>query len=130
MAVRKKLIRTISASHSPVVGLEKAMDKDAEEELGDVSATMRAEEEQLREISRKEEAERDVKMEKARQEDLKGPPDVLDKKFKALEYLLNQSKVGYMVTSSLARDENSRVISSCTPQSCYHRCRNKKRWTT
>lgn len=75
------------------VDLEKDMDKQAEENLQGVSATMRAEEERMREASKQEEITRDANLEKQRQEDMKGGQDGLDKKFKALEYLLSQSKL-------------------------------------
>jgi len=74
---------------------EKEMDKEAEGNHEGVSSAMRKEEEQLREASMKEEADREAKLEKQRQEDLKGGEDGMDKKFKALEYLLSQSKAGW-----------------------------------
>jgi len=92
MAPRKNGVK--AASPLSEVNREKEMDEEAEESLEGVSAAMRKEEEELREASRKEEVERDAKLEKQRQEDLKGGQDGLDKKFKALEYLLSQSKVG------------------------------------
>ena len=54
---------------------------------------MRREEETMTKKREKEDAKRDDEMAKKRQEDLAAGSGEVDKKFKALEYLLNQSKV-------------------------------------
>lgn len=58
-----------------------------------VSATMLAEEERMRELSERDEAKRNQRLEAERKKDLDGGKEVVDSKFKALEYLLSQSKV-------------------------------------
>lgn len=58
-----------------------------------VSETMRKEEEKMRKISDKEESARQEKMEAEREQDRKGGSEAVDSKYKALEYLLSQSKV-------------------------------------
>jgi len=58
-----------------------------------VSGTMRAEEERMRAVSSKEEQQRASRLEKEREADIKGGKDGVDTKFKALEFLLSQSKV-------------------------------------
>jgi len=74
-----------------------------------VSGTMRAEEERMRAVSRKEEEQRASKLEKEREADIKGGKDGVDTKFKALEFLLSQSKVsGVRVNAcSWTNHENS-----------------------
>lgn len=62
-------------------------------DMEDVSGTMRAEEERMRAVSRKEEEQRASKLEKEREADIKGGKEGVDTKFKALEFLLSQSKV-------------------------------------
>lgn len=54
---------------------------------------MREEEEKMARIREKEEAKRDEHMAKERKKDIEGGKEVVDTKFKALEYLLSQSKV-------------------------------------
>ena len=58
-----------------------------------VSDSMRAEEDKMREASNAEEARRAERLEKQRKEDMEGGPKEVDKKYKALEHLLSQSKV-------------------------------------
>lgn len=59
-----------------------------------ISRAMREEEEKMAQKRQKEESKRDERMAKERQKDVDGGKDVVDQKFKALEYLLSQSKVG------------------------------------
>lgn len=69
-----------------------------------VSETMRAEEEKMRQISERDEAKRQQRLDEEREKDLKGGPGAVDGKFKALEYLLSQSKVHGSARSSRAPD--------------------------
>ena len=62
----------------------------------DVSESMLKEEEQMRIQREKVDAKRDAKLQKEVEKDLKGGEKAVDSKFKALEYLLNQSKVRYL----------------------------------
>lgn len=62
--------------------------KDAE-----ISDAMKREEEAMTRKAQKEQEKRDKAMEEERKKDLEAGSDNVDKKFKALEYLLNQSKV-------------------------------------
>lgn len=55
---------------------------------------MQKEEEQMRRKREKEDVVRDKRLEKERQKDVEGGQEKVDGKFKALEYLLSQSKVG------------------------------------
>lgn len=66
-----------------------------------ISSTMRAEEEKMRQISEQDEAQRQRKLDGEREKDLKGGPGAVDSKFKALEYLLSQSKVGHSKSQPL-----------------------------
>lgn len=54
---------------------------------------MEEEEEKMAEIRRKEDEKRERKMAAEREKDLKGGPEAVDSKYKALEYLLSQSKL-------------------------------------
>lgn len=67
----------------------------AKSQLG-VSETMEEEERKMAAISRKDEEDRDRKLREDRQQDIKGGEKAVDSKFKALEYLLSQSKVRAM----------------------------------
>lgn len=58
-----------------------------------ISEAMLREEERMRRVAEKKQAARDEKMEAERRKDLNAGTEAVDKKFKALEYLLNQSKV-------------------------------------
>ena len=58
-----------------------------------VSETMREEEEKMRKMSERDEVQRQKKMEQERKKDLEGGSGAVDSKYKALEYLLSQSKV-------------------------------------
>lgn len=62
-------------------------------QMNGVSASMRAEEARFASQSRSSDARRDAQMEEQRQQDLKGGAGAVDGKFKALEYLLSQSKL-------------------------------------
>lgn len=78
-----------------------ATDLDANaNDMEGVSGTMRAEEERMRTASRKQEEQRASKLEKEREADIKGGKDGVDTKFKALEFLLSQSKVSRRVKCS------------------------------
>ncbi len=82
-------------SSPPSAGVSPAnMVEDREARLGSgLSETMRVEEKAMRDASRKQEEARDRELEKERQSDLQGGSSAVDTKFKALEYLLSQSKV-------------------------------------
>jgi ATP-dependent DNA helicase len=58
-----------------------------------LSEAMIKEEERMQKASEKAQAARDKKMELERRKDVDAGADAVDKKFKALERLLNQSKV-------------------------------------
>jgi len=58
-----------------------------------ISDAMKQEEEAMTRKAQREQAQRDEAMEQERQKDLEAGSETVDKKFKALEYLLNQSKV-------------------------------------
>jgi hypothetical protein len=60
---------------------------------GMLSEAMLQEEERMQKASEKAQAARDKKMELARRKDVDAGAEAVDKKFKALERLLNQSKV-------------------------------------
>jgi ATP-dependent DNA helicase len=62
-----------------------------------ISEAMRHEEEQMEQKRQREQAKRDEEMAKERQKDVSGGEKVVDKKFKALEFLLNQSKVRVLI---------------------------------
>ncbi|KAK6002365.1 hypothetical protein QM012_002003 [Aureobasidium pullulans] len=62
-------------------------------EKSEISSNMEAEEAKMAEARRIKEEKRDQELEAERQKDLKGGKKVVDTKFKALEYLLNQSKL-------------------------------------
>ncbi|KAJ9636720.1 putative ATPase [Coniosporium tulheliwenetii] len=71
-----------------------------------VSKTMIAEEEQMRQNSDAHEVARSSKLEESRKADLAGGEEVVDKKFKALEYLLSQSKLySTIMLSQMQRQE-------------------------
>lgn len=82
-----------------------------------VSEAMLREENEMAEKRREEQIRRDKEMEQQRKKDLKGGKGQTDSKFKALEYLLNQSKVcGQMfviiiVLETLYNLENSTISS-------------------
>jgi len=73
-----------------------------EEGSANVPEHMRAEEEKMRQISRKQDEARDKGFEMERQKDIRGGEKVVDNKFKALEYLLSQSKVSPAVCTDYA----------------------------
>lgn len=62
-------------------------------DISGVNETMQAEEERMRAISRQQDEEREARLDKEREADIKGGSKAVDTKFKALEYLLSQSKV-------------------------------------
>ncbi len=82
-------------SSPPSAGLSPAnLVEDGDAGLGSaLSETMRAEEKAMLDASRRHEEARDRELEKERQSDLQGGSSAVDTKFKALEYLLSQSKV-------------------------------------
>ncbi|KAF4552086.1 SNF2 family N-terminal domain-containing protein 13 [Elsinoe fawcettii] len=59
----------------------------------DVSKTMEAEEEKMLAARRKQEEKREKELEAERKSDLEGGSEKIDSKYKALEYLLSQSKL-------------------------------------
>lgn len=65
----------------------------SKKEKNGVSEAMRVEEEEMARQREEEEAKRNEEMAKERQKDIEGGTQVVDQKFKALEYLLTQSKV-------------------------------------
>jgi ATP-dependent DNA helicase len=67
-------------------------DNDTTKEEG-ISEAMRAEEREMMRIHQEEQAKRDEEMAEERRKDIEGGKQNVDKKFKALEHLLNQSKV-------------------------------------
>jgi ATP-dependent DNA helicase len=81
-----------------------------------VSKQMLAEEEQMRLRREKEDAKREAQLEKERKDDLEGGKEVLDSKFKALEHLMNKSKVGDMRD----RSDNSRCLARRISAFCPH----------
>ncbi|THZ89885.1 SWI/SNF chromatin remodeling complex component [Aureobasidium pullulans] len=62
-------------------------------EKSEISSNMEAEEAKMAEARRVQEEKRDKELEAEREKDRKGGKKVVDTKFKALEYLLNQSKL-------------------------------------
>ncbi|KAF2502490.1 ISWI chromatin-remodeling complex ATPase ISW2 [Lophium mytilinum] len=76
-----------------------------------VSKEMLAEEEQMRVRREKEDAKREAQLEKERKEDLQGGKEVLDTKFKALEHLMNKSKLfaTVMLAQMQRQEEEERV---------------------
>jgi ATP-dependent DNA helicase len=58
-----------------------------------ISEAMRHEEEKMQQKTKQDQARRDEEMAKERQKDVEGGEEVVDKKFKSLEYLLKKSKV-------------------------------------
>lgn len=75
-------------------------ESDSKSDYG-LSETMRAEEEKMRQKSERDEAQRQERLEAERKKDLQGGSGAVDGKFKALEYLLSQSKVRRTDTPSL-----------------------------
>jgi len=69
-----------------------------------VSTSMEEEERKMMEARRKTDEKKDRKLEQQREEDIKGGKEVVDTKYKALEFLLSQSKVmtiiGLPITSA------------------------------
>lgn len=87
----KSAISTPASSPPPP---EEVVEKDVADAVFGVSDTMQKEEEQMRQKREKEDAVRDRRLKKERRKDVEGGPEKVDAKFKALEYLLSQSKVG------------------------------------
>jgi hypothetical protein len=58
-----------------------------------ISREMQAEEDRMRAQREKDDAKRNVELERERQEDLKSGKEILDEKFRQLEFLMNKSKV-------------------------------------
>ena len=88
---------------------------DAED--GGATETMRAEEKRMAAARRKHDAQRERELAAQREQDVKGGKDVVDQKFKALEYLLSQSKLYSAIMlqqmtqqeeAETAKDERSR----------------------
>lgn len=72
---------------------DRKMAKDAPNDKAGVSDTMEAEEKRMAEMSRRAEEERDKQLQQERQKDMEGGGKAVDQKFKALEFLLSQSKL-------------------------------------
>ncbi|KAF2456030.1 SNF2 family N-terminal domain-containing protein [Lineolata rhizophorae] len=71
-----------------------------------VSRSMEQEEEKMRLAREKEDAVRDARLATERQKDIDAGPEVVDNKFKALEYLLSQSKLySSIMLSQMQRQE-------------------------
>ena len=87
-------------------GGDDTMDVDANPSTG-VSATMEAEERRMQEASRKQDEARDLKMQKERQKDIDGGSEAMDSKFKALDYLLSQSKVTNLIDDNQRGEHNT-----------------------
>ena len=68
---------------------------------------MRLEEEEMLRKRQRDQAQRDEAMARERQKDIDGGTLGVDKKFKQLEYLLNQSKVPAFSISNLRRNLSS-----------------------
>lgn len=60
---------------------------------GGPTEAMQKEEARMAEVRRKEDEKRERKLAAAREKDIKGGPEAVDSKYKALEYLLSQSKL-------------------------------------
>ena len=69
------------------------MGLDASDDKFGITQTMEAEEKRMEEASRRAEEQRDKKLQQERKEDMEGGTKAVDHKFKALEYLLSQSKL-------------------------------------
>jgi len=78
---------------------EDVVEKDVADAGFGVSDAMQKEEEQMRKKREKEDLARDKRLETERRKDIEGGEEKVDAKFKALEYLLSQSKVGLFVMS-------------------------------
>jgi len=94
-----KSLRLPENSVSPSSKLHKMGPHTVSDAAWTVSAAMEKEEEQMRLKREKEEMEREEILKKERDEELQGGPEVTDNKFKALEFLLSQSKVSSSVYS-------------------------------
>lgn len=88
----EKPVSTPSSSPPPMRENVTEDPKGAQAKSG-VSKSMEDEERQMAEASRHEEEARDRKLREQREADMKGGTKAVDSKFKALEYLLSQSKV-------------------------------------
>ncbi|KAM0712304.1 hypothetical protein Q7P37_011399 [Cladosporium fusiforme] len=80
-------------SPEPVVSAETTPPTSPETRENGPTEAMRKEEEQMEQARAKEEAKRERKLAAERQKDIKGGPAAVDTKYKALEYLLSQSKL-------------------------------------
>lgn len=58
-----------------------------------LSKEMIEEEDRMRQQRQREDAKRDAEMEKEREADIQSGKEVLDEKFRQLEFLMNKSKV-------------------------------------
>lgn len=86
---------TTPASSPPSEGQDGKMEDAAikRRTLPGVSDAMEEEERRMQELSKQEDESRDQKFRKERRKDLEGGQEGVNSKFKALEYLLSQSKV-------------------------------------
>ncbi|KAI9688067.1 MAG: hypothetical protein M1822_001572 [Bathelium mastoideum] len=78
---------------TPPTSPASAMETSSDDYGRGVSDSMRAEEQEMTEASNVEEAKRAERLEKERKKDVEGGTEGVDKKYKALEHLLSQSKV-------------------------------------
>ncbi|KAI5202096.1 SWI/SNF chromatin remodeling complex component [Aureobasidium subglaciale] len=80
-------------------------------EKSEISSNMEAEEAKVVEARKVQEAKRDKILEAERQKDIKGGTKVVDGKYKALEFLLNQSKLySTIMLSQMQRQEEEAQI--------------------
>ncbi|KAF1811631.1 hypothetical protein P152DRAFT_514776 [Eremomyces bilateralis CBS 781.70] len=87
-----------------------AADESTNRRIEPVSQSMQSEEENLRTAHEQEDAKRDEELKKERQQDLSGGKGAVDKKFKALEYLLSQSKLySSIILQQIQRQEDEDV---------------------
>lgn len=89
--------RSVSTpASSPATGgldMDDAAEKTLEYASNPLSEGMEKEEAKMNAIRDKQDSERARQLEKERENDIKGGKDVVDTKYKALEFLLSQSKV-------------------------------------
>ncbi|KAI5238217.1 SWI/SNF chromatin remodeling complex component [Aureobasidium subglaciale] len=80
-------------------------------EKSEISSNMEAEEAKVVEARKAQEAKRDKELEAERQKDIKGGTKVVDGKYKALEFLLNQSKLySTIMLSQMQKQEEEAQI--------------------
>ena len=85
------------------------MTSDTTEEANGVSATMQAEENRMEQVSRRDEEQRNKRLRDERKKDVDGGSGAVDQKFKALEYLLSQSKLYSTIMLSQMQKQEEEV---------------------